>query len=387
MKGKRFLLLLILIVLLGGALCVRVGAEEIAEVSYVLPEEYAQMLKELPSALLDSLPERVFSSDPQEAAQAWQTLLSPRALFELLLNGLKERGSELVLLLLELCGVIVLRGVFGHMASSLRSPVLAEGIKLLSRLVMFGIIVGQAFSQLAGIQTFFEDLRALTTAFLPLMGSMYALGGNVGAAAVNHATLVLSLSLVEWVGSRTIVPLFSLCLAFSLLGVFGTATAGRGATVAGKIKKWYTTALSLTMLLLTAALGAQTTLAARADSMGFRTARFALSSSIPVIGGGLAEMLRTAATGVSWLRGVVGLGGVALLLWLLLPRVITLFLTRSAYALAGDVAAWLGCDDEAKLLGEIAGLFGYMIAVASLCVMTFFLSLVLLFKCGAAFGG
>jgi hypothetical protein len=51
------------------------------------------------------------------------------------------------------------------------------------------------------------------------------------------------------------------------------------------------------------------------------------------------------------------------------------------------VAVWLGCEDEAKLLGEIAGLFGYMIAVAALCVMTFLLSLLLLLKCGAAFGG
>jgi stage III sporulation protein AE len=141
------------------------------------------------------------------------------------------------------------------------------------------------------------------------------------------------------------------------------------------------------MLLLTAAMGAQTTIAARADSMGFRTARFALSSSIPVIGGGLSEMLRTAATGVGWLRGIVGLGGVALLLYLLLPHLVGLFLTRTVYAVAGDVAGWLGCDDEAKLLGEVAGLFGYMIAVSTLCVMTFFLSLVLLLKCGAAFGG
>ena len=98
-------------------------------------------------------------------------------------------------------------------------------------------------------------------------------------------------------------------------------------------------------------------------------------------------MLRTAATGIDWLRGVVGLGGVALLLCLLLPHVLTLFLTRTVYALAGDVAGWLGCEDEGKLLGEIAGLFGYLIAVSLLCVMAFFIALVLLLKCGAAFGG
>lgn len=355
--------------------------------SVAFPKEYGEMLAGLPDALKDSLPEPLFTTDPQAAADAYRSLLSPRALFDCLLECLKHQGSGLLRLLLELCGVILLRGVVGNLTTHVRSPVLAEGVRLLSRVVLFGFIVDQAFSQLAGMQTFFEDLRTLTTAFLPLMGSMYVLGGNVGTAAVNHASLILSLSLVEWVGSKTMVPLFSLCLAFSLLGVFGTTTAGRGAVIGGKLKKWYTTALSLTMLLITAALGAQATITARADSMGFRTVRFALSSSIPIIGGGLSEMLRTAATGIGWLRGIVGIGGVALLLWLLLPHLVSLFLTRTIYTMAGDVAGWLGCDDEAKLLGDVAGLFGYMIAVSVLCVMSFILSLVLLLKCGAAFGG
>ena len=141
------------------------------------------------------------------------------------------------------------------------------------------------------------------------------------------------------------------------------------------------------MLLLSASLGAQTTLAARADSLRFRTVRFAVSSSIPIVGGGVAEALRTAAGGVSWLRGVVGVGGVILLLWLLLPQLIHLLLTRTVYGLAGDVAAWLGCEGEGRLLGEIAGLFGYLLAVVALSVTTFLLSLLLLLKCGAAFGG
>jgi stage III sporulation protein AE len=366
--------------------CVGVSADESVTLTLTLPEEYEQMLRGLPETLRDSLPERLFTSDAQTAADAFQALLSPRSLLDCLLAGLREQ-SGLLRLFAGLCGVLLLRSIVGHLTSSLHSPTLAEGVKLLSRVVLFGIVVAGVLSQLEGVQAFFGDLRTLTTAFLPLMGSMYALGGNVGAAAVNHSLLILSLSLVEWVGSKTIVPLFSLCLVFSILGVFGTFTTGRGATLSAKLKKWYTTALSLTMLLLMATLSAQTTLAARADSWGMRTARFALSSSVPVIGGGLSDMLRTAATGVSWLRGVVGLGGVALLLWLLLPQVITLFLTRTVYSLAGDVAAWLGCEEEGKLLSEIAGLFGYMIAVALLCVMTFFISLLLLLKCGAAFGG
>ena len=361
--------------------------EEQSGTPYALPEEYLEMLESLPKALRDSLPEDIFSKDAETVARAWESLASPEGLFYLLLSQLTAHWQDYVRLLILLCGILLLRGVLGCATSALRTPALSDGVQLLCRVGLFGAIVTQAMQGLAGVVEFYRELNALTTAFLPLMGVMYALGGNVSTAVVNHGTLVLSLSLVEWLGGKTVVPLFSLCLAFSLLGAFGPSVAGRMQVATGKLKKWYTTALSLTMLLLSAALGAQTTLSARADTLGFRTVRFAVSSSLPVVGGGVAEMLKTAAAGMSWLRGVVGVGGIVLLIWLLLPQIISLLLTRTIYTLAGDVASWLGCDGEAKLLGEIASLFGYLVAVVALSVVTFLCALLLLLKCGSAYGG
>jgi stage III sporulation protein AE len=355
--------------------------------TYALPEEYKMMLDGLPEALRDSLPEDVFTTDANTAARAWQTLASPEALLRHFLNALGADRQRYLSLIFTLCGVLLLRGIFGCTAASLRTPVLSGGMELLCRAVLFGVIAMQAMEQLASAVTFFDQLSELSSAFLPLMGAMYALGGNVSTAVVNHGTLVLSLTLAEWIGGKTVVPLFSLCLAFSLLGAFGPSVSSRMQVVTGKLKKWYTTLLSLTMLLLSAALGAQTTLSARTDSLTFRTVRFAVSSSLPVVGGGVAEMLKTAATGVRWLRGIVGVGGILLLLWLLLPQIISLLLTRAVYALASDVAHWLGCEGEAKFLSEIAALFGYLLAVVAVCVMTFLFALLLLLKCGAAYGG
>ncbi|MBR2621306.1 MAG: hypothetical protein IKC97_02915 [Clostridia bacterium] len=361
--------------------------EEAQTTSYTLPGEYEEMLDALPEALRDSLPPQIFTKDAEMVAEAWQSLASPEGLFRLLLSQLTDHWQDYANLLICLCGILLLRGVLGCSATALRTPALSGGVQLLCRVALFGVIISRAMEGLAGVVEFYRQLHALTTAFLPLMGAMYAMGGNVGTAVVNHSSLVLSLSLVEWLGGQTIVPLFSLCLAFSLLGAFGPTVAGRMQVATGKLKKWYTTGLSLTMLLLSAAMGAQTTLSARADSLSFRTVRFAVSSSLPVVGGGIAEMLKTAATGISWLRGVVGIGGIVLLLWLLLPQVISLLVTRAVYTLAGDVAAWLGCDGEAKLLGEIASLFGYLVAVVALSVVTFLCALLLLLKCGSVYGG
>ena len=350
-----------------------------------LPEEYAQMLKGLPDALLQSLPDEVFSTDPESAARAWQMLASPRGLLTLMADMLAEYWQDDLRLLLTLIGVLLLRAVWNALASGVKAAGLTGGVQLLGRLVLFGIIIKEAMELLTGVVTFYADLNQLTTAFLPLMGAMYAMGGNVGAAVVNHSTLMMSMSLVEWIGGQSVVPLFSVCLAFTLLGVFEGSVAGRMQILTGKFKKWYTTGLSLLMLLLSGTLAAQTVLTARADSLGFRTVRFAVSSGIPMVGGGVADMLRTAASGLGYLRGVLGVGGIMLVLWLLLPEIISLWLIRLVFGIAGDMAGWMGCGEEGRLLGEVSSLFGYLLAVVSVSTVTFFFALVLLIKCGAAY--
>lgn len=343
------------------------------------------MLSALPDVLRDGLPEQVLSADPEQVAAAWQSLASPRALLGLALDALGLHSQRYLHLLLQLIGVLILRAVFGCFSATVRSGALGRGVQLVCRTVLFCFLVGQAMTLVEGIAEFFQSLQTLTAAYLPLMGAMYTLGGNVTSALTNQSTLMLAFLLVEWVGGKTVVPLFCLCLAFSLLGAFESSVAGRMQTLTGRLKKWYTLALGLVMLLLSGALAVQTALAARADSLAFRAARFAVSNTIPIVGGGVGDMLRTAAAGIGWMRGVVGLGGIVLLLWLLLPQIVSLLMARWTLTIAEDVAGWMGCGDEGKLIGEIGGLCGYLLAVASLSVMTFFFALVMLFQCGAAF--
>lgn len=373
----------IVLALLAGLFVLSVGAQESAVDQPLLPEEYEEMLSSLPETVKESLPKGVFSADAEEVARAWEALASPREVIFLLLSPLREEWEQYLGLFFCLVGVLLLRGVSNALIENIRTPVLAGGIKLLCRVSLFGVIFGQAIAGMARVVAFYQDLNMLSSAFLPLMGTMYALGGQVAAAAVNHTTLVLSMSLVQWIGSQSVVPLFSLCLAFGLMGAISGEVAGRMQVLTGKLKKWYTTGLGLVMLVLSASLGAQTTLAARADSLSFRTLRFAVSSTIPMVGGGVAEMLRTASTGVDWLRGVVGISGILLLIWLLCPSLCSLLLYRAVFSLAGDVAALLGCPEEGRLMGEVSSLYGYLLAVLSLCMMTFLFSLLFLLKCAA----
>ena len=152
------------------------------------------------------------------------------------------------------------------------------------------------------------------------------------------------------------------------------------------LKKNYTTALSFLMMLLLAMLGAQTTLAARSDTLAMRSAKFAAGTLIPVVGGSVSELLRTVSASVGFLRGTVGICGILLLLLTLLPTLVELLLLRFTWQLAASLADVLGCDGEKKLLEEFASLLGFLVAAVCICSSVFLLSLPLLAHCTVALG-
>lgn len=385
MRARRFAVLWVLMALmvcLGVLPCA--AQEGNADAFTSLPPEYEDMLRSLPDAVRASLPEGVLSTDPGEAAAAMEQFLTPASLLRYLIRLLLADVSLPLSLLLGVCGVLVLRAVMDCMATGIGGG-MSEGFSLLCRLCFCLLLVKHALSVLQQIRTFFDALHQLTLSYLPLMSAMYLSGGNVAVATVNQGTLIFSNALVSLLGGESVVPMVAFCLSLMALGTVDGTLAARMSHISGKIKKWYTTALALTMLLLGSVLAAQTTLAARADSLAFKTVRFVVSSNIPFVGGGVAEMMRSASTGISWLRSLVGIGGVVLLLALLLPSVCRVLLCRLVCTLGADVAAWLGCGEEGRLLGEIGGLYGYLIAVISLSCMTFFFSLILLLQCATAF--
>ena len=152
------------------------------------------------------------------------------------------------------------------------------------------------------------------------------------------------------------------------------------------MKKWYVSILGLIMFLLSLALSGRSILVGQADTLGMKGIKYAVSSMIPVVGGAVSGTLSTVAVGIGALRGICGVAGIFLLALLLLPTLIHLLLTRALLNLTATVASLLSCDGEAKLLGEMASLQGYLAAAVSICAVLLVLALTLLIHSGTALG-
>ncbi len=357
-----------------------------AESLETMPDSYTDLEGYLPGDVAEFLPEGIFSPNTEEALRAAETLTRPEYLFRVVLEAVGLRIDEALGLFCTLLALLLLSALLHRLRETV-TGVGGEGVSFCLRLSMYALIITQAATMIEWIKAYFAQLSILMTGLIPLMGTLYALGGNVTGAAANEGVLVLSLQICEYATASVTPAVCGVCLAFALLDGFGSGMQVKFSTLGGQIKKWYTWFLGFVMFLLGVALSTQSILAAGADSLGMKGIKYAVGQMLPVVGGAVSGTLGTVAAGVELIRGVSGVCGLILIGLLLLPTLVQLLLFRMCYQTASTAASMLGCDGEAGLLGELSSLYGYMAAASGICSVVFVLALAIFSRSGAAIGG
>lgn len=378
------LTLLLPLLLALGILPIAAEESEASQPQEKLPAEYVTWLESIPEELREYLPEGLFSEDPACVAAALDEMSDASYLLRAVLGAVGLHLEECGALLASVCGLLLLSALSSTLSSSLGGEGVARAFSLCSTLTVTLAILAGAYRSIASVTRYFANLSAFTAASLPLVATLYLMGGNAGAAAASSAGLSAHMALLEGVIGKSILPFCGICMALALLGAIDPSL--RTGTLLATVKRSYTTLLGLLMTLLHAMLGTQHLLGVKGDSVAMRGVKFAAGNLIPVVGGSVAELIRTVSAGVGFLRGIVGISGILLLLLMLLPTLTELWLLRLCWQLCASLADLLGCQCEKRLTEELASVLGYLITAVCICSSVFLLALTLLSRCAAAIG-
>lgn len=378
---KRFLVFLLLPLLLIRLFAISAAAEQS---DMPLPDEFGDAIGELPPEVADKLPEEIHSNDASGVGAALESIASPKYALDLLSELIGDGIGGAVLLCATLCGILVVASLCSAIKRSVGSEALSGALGFCVSAAMLAVILDALCRQIESVQGFFSRISAFVYSMIPVLGAVYVSGGSVATATSLSGSMYLFLTVSETFCAKTIVPVSAICAAIAVCRALSPTIDLQ--SLGNAIKKCYTFALGLIMSLLLLLLASQTALSSAADSIGARAAKMLTASMIPVVGGSVSETLRAAAAGVEYIKTVVGVGGVLILLILLLPTLVSLLLSRLAFLIASAVGGLLGCDDEVKLLSDIGGIYGCMIAAVSMCSVMFILAMNIFVKTSVAMG-
>ena len=347
-----------------------------------LPDAYRDLLNSLPPSILERLPEGALSDKAEDVGGAVGEMSSFSFLLQTVLSLIGMRLGDSLTLLCSVVGILILSSICRTFSASLKKPEIARAFSFLITLIITVSVFSYGFGTIESTVSYFRTLNSFTSAAIPLMASLYVMGGNAAAAVATSSGLSVFMTLLEEIVGKSIVPFCGICLAISLIGACEGGPRLGG--LLASLKKNYTLLLSFLMMLLLAMLSAQTVLGASQDTLAMRSAKFAAGSIIPVVGGSVGELLRSLSSSVGYMRTSIGICGVLLLLFLMLPTLVELLIARFIWQISSFFAELLGCDGEKRLLDEFASINGYLIAAVAICSSVLFLTFTLFTHCATA---
>ena len=375
------LVVLAAIFLFFAVFCLDCAAED------TLPEGYQDISSAIPEDVAELLPDGLLSEELDSVSKAVNDASQPNYLINLAIDLLSGGLGSALSLFASLVVLLSLSALLGSGRNALLSPSASEGVSFATSIALAVSIVGMQSGKFQAVSAYFSSLSSVMTALIPVMSALYLSGGNVSSAALSNTTFVLWLDLINLMVTGILMPAATLCLAIALADSLRGGKSLSLGGISGMIKRTLSFIFGLASILLATALGAQSTLAASADSVGARTVKYIAGNIIPVLGSTVADSLRTVAASTKLLRSTVGVSGIIIIAVMLLPTLISLWLTRFAFTASAAVGEMLGCDREVRLLREVASIYGYLIGAAAMTALLFIFALTVFAVTGSAAGG
>ena len=335
-------------------------------------EEWTLFEESIPDELLDMLPEGSLDSSEGFAKNVAE-MTTGQYIMGVVFDVLGSQLKDVVKLFLIICALLLLSAVFNATGEGFENSSLSSAMRFCSVGAVISVTVYTQFSHFGILEEFFDKLGVMMSGMIPVMASIWAMGGNVSTASAGSASLYVILSVSRQLLAATVVPV---CCVLIVLGFCDALSDEvRTGRIMSAVKKIYNFVLGMVMTILLSALAAQTTLSASADTTAARAAKMVSGTVIPVVGGSVGETFRTLAAGVSYLKSVFGIGGIIMIMILFIPVFMSILLSRFVFVLGAGIADMLGCQGEAKLLENMSEAYGIMVAVVAGVTVMFVLSL------------
>ena len=221
--------------------------------------------------------------------------------------------------------------------------------------------------------------RQMNIVFPILLTVMTALGGTASAAVYQPAVAVLS-QVVTGIMVNVILPVFIVVTVLNILGnLTETVRLNKLSDFFGGLSKWI---VGIVFTVFTAFLSVQGITAGTHDKVSIRTAKFAISKYVPLIGGYLSEGFNLIMAGGVLIKNAVGFLGVLLLMITVLSPVLTVLVFSLGLKLCAAVLEPLSDGKISNFLTAAGKSLSMLIVIILGVAFMYFITLMLIICTG-----
>lgn len=299
---------------------------------------------------------------------------------EILRESLSAAFGGLLSSFAKICTCLLLIAVMNSFKSVQKDSSLENAFDLLSAAVLTCVSFPVLLSVFNSARNAIDSLSLFSSALMPVMAGLYALGGNAATAVASNSSFAVLLSVTEIVSSKVIMPFLQLGFGFTLAGALPSSE--RLGSITSFIKNSLCTLIAFVFSLIGFIFYFQSAITAVADNYAYRGLKFASATFIPIIGNMLGESARTVFGAVSVVKASTGAVGVATMLAYIMPNVVMTVLYKLMFLLCSALARLAGLDRESRFFSEMNALLSVVMALMIGCSALFIVLIAVFIKSG-----
>lgn len=219
-----------------------------------------------------------------------------------------------------------------------------------------------------------SEISVFSGTLQPVLATVLAAGGNAATATALQVATMVVFDLVIRLISTLLVPAACAYLAVSVVDAAAGSGMLRG--LADGIKGLTAGALKLILTLFTAYLTIAGGVSGSVDRIALKTAKFAVSGAVPVVGGVISDATETVLSGAALLRGSVGVFGMLCVTAICLLPFLRVGTSYLCYKAGAAVLSPLCAGGLRQLLDSVGTGFGLLLGMLSTCCLILYLELV-----------
>lgn len=252
-----------------------------------------------------------------------------------------------------------------------------EGVALICSVA----VMSRLFPIVRSVNEALAESSAFFGGAIPILCTVSAGSGAISLAGAGSGSVAIILWITDLLGREMLMPLV---VGTYTLGVVSSDSRAPSARLRVGMKNCFTKGVGVVSAVISGVSGLQTVVATAADSAAIRTAKYAASNVIPVVGGVLSGTISTLAGGTAYAVSTLGSTVVATLVLMSLSPLCMLL----GFRLAVFFASFLSdlCGSKGGVIDATAGAFDCMIVVYSCCMVMLILQSLIFVSGGARIG-
>lgn len=299
----------------------------------LLEEQYSAVgADELMSQLPDSAEQAMDDSgiDSPETLQGFQM----SDFFQGIWGAITGTITKPLHLLAISFGVMLLCALVQSFRSTVTSS-LSSVFSTVTTLSVCGVLVAPVVDCIIYAADTIRGVGDFLLCFVPVFTGIVTVSGMPTSGLGYQTALFGAIQVVSSVTSKILVPFLGIFLALSIIAsVSGQFKISK---LTGTVKKVIIWGITLLLTIFTAIFSTQSIVSVSTDTVGAKTAKFMVSSFVPVVGSAIGDAFASVQGCLGVVRSSVGAFGIIACLFTFLPPIVTVLFYMLAVKLAGAV--------------------------------------------------